>query len=76
MRWKSFHLVPASKQSTNLYDIYLMLCVQLELLVMEGTTVRNRRARAGTKWKEFHILPASKQSTNLYGLYLMQYVQS
>ena len=23
-----FHLVPASKQSTNLYDIYLMLCVQ------------------------------------------------
>ena len=24
----SFHLVPASKQSTNLYDIYLMLYVQ------------------------------------------------
>jgi hypothetical protein len=24
----SFHLVPTSKQSTNLYDIYLMLCVQ------------------------------------------------
>jgi hypothetical protein len=23
-----FHLVPASKQSTNLYDIHLMLCVQ------------------------------------------------
>jgi len=23
-----FHLVPASMQSTNLYDIYLMLCVQ------------------------------------------------
>jgi hypothetical protein len=23
-----FHLVPASKQSSNLYDIYLMLCVQ------------------------------------------------
>ena len=23
-----FHLVPASKQSTNLYDIYLMLCIQ------------------------------------------------
>jgi len=23
-----FHLVPASKQSTNLYDTYLMLCVQ------------------------------------------------
>jgi len=30
MRWNSmeFHPVPASKQSTNLYDIYLMLCVQ------------------------------------------------
>jgi len=28
MRWTSFHLVPASKQSTNLYDIYLMLYVQ------------------------------------------------
>jgi len=27
-RWNSFHLVPASKQSTNLYDIYLMVCVQ------------------------------------------------
>jgi len=27
-RWNYFHLVPASKQSTNLYDIYLMLCVQ------------------------------------------------
>ena len=28
-RWNSeFHLVPASKQSTNLYDIYLMLYVQ------------------------------------------------
>jgi len=24
----SFHLVPVSKHSTNLYDIYLMLCVQ------------------------------------------------
>jgi len=24
----SFQLVPTSKQSTNLYDIYLMLCVQ------------------------------------------------
>jgi hypothetical protein len=23
-----FHLVSASMQSTNLYDIYLMLCVQ------------------------------------------------
>jgi len=23
-----FHLVPGSKQSTNLYDIYLMLCVK------------------------------------------------
>jgi len=28
MRWNYFYLVPASKQSTNLYDIYLMLCVQ------------------------------------------------
>jgi hypothetical protein len=25
---KIFHLVPASKQSTNLYDIYKMLCLQ------------------------------------------------
>jgi len=25
---KMFYLVPASKQSTNLYDVYLMLCVQ------------------------------------------------
>jgi len=23
-----FHVVPASKQSTNLYDVYLMLCVE------------------------------------------------
>jgi hypothetical protein len=23
-----FHLMPASKQSTNLHDIYLILCVQ------------------------------------------------
>jgi len=28
MRLNSFHLVPASKQSTDLYDIYLMLFVQ------------------------------------------------
>ena len=27
-RWREFDLVPASKQSTNLYDKYLMLCVQ------------------------------------------------
>jgi len=27
-RRNSSHLVPASKQSTNLYGIYLMLCVQ------------------------------------------------
>ena len=33
-----FHLVPASKQSTNLYDIYLMLYV---LLMMDLKTVRN-----------------------------------
>jgi len=26
-RWNCSHLVPASKQPTNLYDIYLMLCV-------------------------------------------------
>ena len=26
--WNQFHLMPASKQSTDLYDIYLMLCVQ------------------------------------------------
>ena len=26
--WNEFHLVPVSKHSTNLYDIYLMLCVQ------------------------------------------------
>jgi hypothetical protein len=25
---KELHLVPASKQSTNMYDIYLILCVQ------------------------------------------------
>jgi len=28
MRWNQFHLVPASKQSTNLYDIYLIRYVQ------------------------------------------------
>ena len=27
-RWNRFHLVSTSKFSTNLYDIYLMLCVQ------------------------------------------------
>ena len=27
-RWNWFHLMPASKQSSNVYDIYLMLCVQ------------------------------------------------
>jgi len=27
-RWNEFHLVPARKQSTNLYDLYLMLYVQ------------------------------------------------
>jgi len=26
-KWNEFHLVPASKPSTNLYDIYLMLCI-------------------------------------------------
>ena len=26
--WLSLHLVPASKQSANLYDIYLVLCVE------------------------------------------------
>jgi len=36
-----FHLVPASKQSTNLYDIHLTLCVQLELLMLDGETFRN-----------------------------------
>jgi len=28
----AFHLVPSSKQSTNLYDMYLMLCVQSSTL--------------------------------------------
>jgi hypothetical protein len=29
-RWNEFYLVPASKQSTNLYDIYLTLHVILD----------------------------------------------
>ena len=35
------HLVPASKQPQNLYDIYLTLLHNFRLLMMDGETVRN-----------------------------------
>jgi hypothetical protein len=35
------HPVPASSRSQYLFDIYLMLMCSLELLMMDGETVRN-----------------------------------
>ena len=64
-----FHEMPASKQSTNLYDIYLMLCVQ-SWTPDDGREDRPKHVE-GT-----HLVPASMQSTNLYDIYLMLYVQS
>jgi len=47
-RWNTVHLVPASKQSTNLYAIYLMLCVQ-SLTPSEGREDRPKHVEIFNK---------------------------
>ena len=76
---------PASKQSTNLYDIHMMLCVQ-SWTPDDGRKDRPKHVewysinlkivhliRDGTA---FHLVPTSKESSNLYDIYMMLCVRS
>jgi len=62
--------VPASKQSTKLYDTYYKLYAQ-SWSPDDGCKDHLKHVE-----REFHLVPAFKQSTNLYDIHLKLYVQS